>query len=78
MTQKRAALVIGNADYKGPNTTKLRNPVKDASSITAKLKKYGFGVTRVADGTFADMRAALTEFQAVIEAGGVALVFFCR
>lgn len=76
MPQKRAALVIGNANYTGPNTTKLRNPVKDASAIAKKLKKYGFGLIQVADGTFADMRAALGKFQTAIEPGGVALVFF--
>lgn len=76
MAQERAALVIGNANYTGPNTTKLRNPLKDASAIAKNLKKYGFGLTQVADGTFADMRAALGEFQAAIEPGGVALVFF--
>ncbi len=76
LTQKRAALVIGNANYAGPNTIKLRNPVKDASAIARKLRKYGFELTCVSDGTFADMRAGLTEFQSTIEAGGVALVFF--
>lgn len=76
MAQKRSALVIGNANYTGPNTTKLRNPVKDASAIARKLKKYGFGLTHVADGVFTDMRAALAQFQAAIEPGGVALVFF--
>lgn len=76
MTQKRTALVVGNANYTGPNTTKLRNPVKDSSALTTKLKKYGFGVTGIADGTLARMRDALTRFQGKIEAGGVALVFF--
>nr|WP_248312820.1 caspase family protein [Bosea spartocytisi] len=76
MAQKRAALVIGNANYTGPNTTKLRNPVRDASAIARRLKKYGFGLTQVADGVFADMRAALAQFQEAIEPGGVALVFF--
>ena len=76
MTQKRTAFVIGNANYKGPNTTKLQNPVKDASSIATKLKKYGFELTRVVDGTFAEMRVGLATFQGAIEPGGVALVFF--
>ena len=46
MTQQRAALVIGNANYTGPNTKKLRNPVNDASAIAKKLQKYGFGLTQ--------------------------------
>lgn len=76
MTQQRAALIIGNANYTGPNTTELRNPVKDASTIAKKLKRYGFALTHISDGTFADMRAALSTFQGAIEPGGVALVFF--
>lgn len=76
MIQQRAALVIGNANYTGQNTKKLRNPVNDATAIATKLKKYGFGITSVSDGTFVQMRAALSTFQGTIQPGGVALVFF--
>lgn len=76
MTQKRSALVIGNATYTGPNTVKLKNPVKDALAIAKKLKKYGFEITTVTDGTLTQMRKGLAAFQATIESGGVALVFF--
>jgi uncharacterized caspase-like protein len=50
--------------------------VKDASAIAKKLKRYGFALTHISDGTFADMRTALSTFQGAIEPGGVALVFF--
>lgn len=76
MTQQRAGLIIGNANYTGPNTTKLRNPVKDGTAIAKKLKRYGFALTHISDGIFADMRTALATFQGAIEPGGVALVFF--
>lgn len=76
MTQQRAALVIGNSAYTGPNTTQLRNAVHDATAIAKKLKKYGFGATVVADGSLSDMRVALSTFKAAIQPSGVALVFF--
>ncbi|MCJ2065990.1 caspase family protein [Methylobacterium sp. J-088] len=76
MIQQRAALVIGNANYIGPNTKKLRNPVNDAAAIAKKLKKYGFALTSVSDGSFAEMRDALSKFQATIQPQGVALIFF--
>jgi hypothetical protein len=76
LAKSRAALVIGNANYTGPNLTKLRNPVRDAEAIERKLSRYGFEVTCVTDGSLAEMRAALTAFQDSIVVGGVALVFF--
>jgi hypothetical protein len=76
LIQQRTALVIGNANYVGPNTIKLKNPVNDAEAIARKLKKYNFSITSVLDGTFADMRTALNNFQSTIKPQGVALVFF--
>ncbi len=73
---KRSALIIGNSNYFGPNTTKLTNPVNDATAMSAKLQKYGFQTTLVADGDHAVMRSALTSFNGTLEPGCCALVFF--
>ncbi|MCW6509696.1 caspase family protein [Lichenifustis flavocetrariae] len=76
LIRQRGALVIGNAKYTGPNTKKLRNPVNDATAIATKLKRYGFSLTTVYDGSFVDMRTALDNFRSMIQPQGVALVFF--
>lgn len=74
--QKRSALIIGNSDYVGPNTQRLSNAVNDATSLSAKLEKYGFQTTVVTDGNYADMRTGLTKFGSSLEPGCSALVFF--
>jgi hypothetical protein len=76
LAQKRSALVIGNAHYTGPNTIKLRNSVNDASSFATKLGRYGFDINKVTDGSLAEMRVGLNEFEHSIEKGGVALFYF--
>jgi hypothetical protein len=66
-----AALDIKGFDPKAP-------PPKTPAfwAVARKLKKYGFELTCVSDGTLADMRAGLAAFQGTIEPGGVGLVFF--
>jgi hypothetical protein len=76
LKEKRIALVIGNAEYTGPNTTKLKNSTNDANDLVKKLKKYGFDVTSLVDGTVTAMRDALSHFRKKIEPGAVALVYF--
>ncbi|KQX04895.1 hypothetical protein ASD01_13040 [Ensifer sp. Root423] len=74
--QKRSALIIGNSEYTGPNTTKLGNPVNDANAMAAKLHKYGFQTTLVTNGSYLDMRNGLTKFGSSLQPGCCALVFF--
>jgi hypothetical protein len=57
--EKRYALVIGNSDY---ITAPLRNPVNDALLITSELKKVGFNVRTVRNGSQNEMKQAISEF----------------
>jgi hypothetical protein len=57
--EKRYALVIGNADY--PNAV-LRNPVNDANLVTAELKRAGFVIRTVKNGSQNQMKQAISEF----------------
>lgn len=59
-SEKRLALVIGNANYQ--NVEKLKNPANDASDMTEALKKFGFEVISGTDLTLAQMRKLVREF----------------
>jgi hypothetical protein len=72
--EHRIALVIGNARYR--NITVLRNPVNDASDIEAALKKKGFDVIRVSDGTREQITQAVRSFELKIRDNTTALVFY--
>jgi len=47
--QQKFALVIGNGNY--AKTTKLNNPVNDASDMADTLQRLGFTVDKLLDGT---------------------------
>jgi formylglycine-generating enzyme required for sulfatase activity len=58
--QKRIALVIGNGNYK--HTTKLDNPVNDATDIARTLKELGFEVISGTDQNRAQMQNLIRDF----------------
>jgi hypothetical protein len=73
--EKRLALVIGNSKYeKSP----LRNPVNDARSMESTLKKLGFEVIKIEDGTQAQMKKAIDDYGLKLKNGkyDVALFFY--
>lgn len=57
----RIALVIGNAAY--PGSAALANPVNDATAMSAALRRLGFGVLTVQDGSRAQMLDAVTRMR---------------
>ncbi len=61
-TQKRFALVIGNANYTGKSLSPLKNPTNDAALISDSLKRTGFEVTLVMDANLRDMKVAVAKF----------------
>lgn len=73
-SQKRVALVIGNAAYKG--TAALRNPVNDAKAMSNALNRLGFEVIEVTDATQKEMLRAVTAFGSKLNAETAALFFY--
>lgn len=59
-SERRIALVIGNANYKGND--KLENPVNDATDIATKLEMLGFHTIKALDQNQQGMEAAMTKF----------------
>lgn len=60
-SNKRFALVIGNANYEG--IAQLKNPVNDANSISAELTNIGWDVTVITDANRREMLRAITGFR---------------
>jgi len=58
-TEKRIALIIGNSDYK---IAPLVNPLNDATMMTSELKKLGFEVNTVKNGSQNQMKQAISKF----------------
>ena len=59
-SERRIALVMGNASYNGEN--RLANPVNDATDLANKLETLGFKVLRVLDQGKQGMETAITKF----------------
>jgi formylglycine-generating enzyme required for sulfatase activity len=74
VSEKRVALVIGNAAYAPPAA--LRNPVNDARDMAQVLRGLGFDVIVREDATQRQMQQALREFAGRLAAGGVGLFYF--
>ncbi|MGH7388619.1 MAG: SUMF1/EgtB/PvdO family nonheme iron enzyme [Candidatus Rokuibacteriota bacterium] len=72
-SEKRHALVIGNARYQ---SAPLRNPVNDARAMTAALRRAGFQVVAVEDAAQREMRRAILDFGHRLREGGVGLFYF--
>lgn len=71
--EKRVALVIGNANYPGHP---LGNPVNDANDIAASLRRLGFEVTTVINGTKRQMEEAVSDLRKSINSQSVALFYY--
>jgi len=78
-TEKRYALVIGNANYVGdPNIKPLKNPVNDAKDMAQTLRELGFDQvmlkTNIPNGEA--MEKAVHQFSLKLEGGGVGLFYY--
>lgn len=60
VSQKKVALVIGNASYQ--YTNKLNNTVNDATGMAVTLRELGFDVVEMTDGTYEQMKNAIYAF----------------
>jgi hypothetical protein len=72
-SQRRVALVIGNAQYK---VSPLDNPVNDATDIDRTLKQLGFQTTLLRNATLGQMREATRRFADQLQSADVALIYF--
>lgn len=73
-TEKRLALIIGNADYQ--NANKLLNPVNDARSMKNALSQLGFEVMEYENLTQREMKQVIDEFGRKLESYEVGLFYF--
>jgi len=73
-SEKRLALVIGNADYQ--NGGSLRNPVNDANLMEKTLQELGFEVIKKTDADLRTMQLATAEFTNKIQNYDVALFYY--
>lgn len=72
-TERRVALVIGNAQYK---SSPLENSVNDATDIDQALKRFGFQTTFLRNATLGQMREATRRFADQLTSADVALIYF--
>lgn len=70
----RVALVIGNGDY--VNAKSLPNPGNDATDVSDSLKRLGFSVTTVLDGTYNDIRQAVRSFNIQVQGAEIGLIYY--
>lgn len=73
-SQKRVALVIGNAAYSGAGA--LNNTVNDAKAMATTLSKLGFEVTSVIDGSYEDIKRAIYKYGTAIRDVDVSIFFY--
>ncbi len=73
-SQKRVALVIGNAAYSGAGA--LNNTVNDAKSMASTLESLGFEVTSVIDGSYEDIKRAIYKYGTSIRDVDVSIFFY--
>src|SRR6202000_1064840 len=71
---KRVALVIGNGAYR--NVPALLNPPNDAGDIATALKRLGFAVTLITNGSFDEMRRGLIALGRDAAGADMAAVYF--
>ncbi len=70
---RRVALVIGNARYP---SDPLVTPVEDADAVSRSLRSLGFEVVTHTDLDAPQMKRAIHDFHARLQAGGVGLFYF--
>lgn len=73
-TEKRLALVIGNAEYGSGHS--LRNPVNDANLMASTLQGLGFDVIKKTDANKASMEMAIRDFSKKLPYYNVALFYY--
>jgi uncharacterized caspase-like protein len=71
----RIALVIGNGHYPDANSP-LTQPINDARSLTASLRRDGFVVDVVEDATRDDMTRAIARLKSRVKPDSVVMLFF--
>lgn len=72
---QQVALVVANADYE--NTSKLSNPHRDATLISAALREAGFDTVELGtDLNRADFMSQLRAFRNAAEGADAALIYF--
>ena len=72
-SQRRMALVVGNAAYAD---VPLRNPVNDATDVTAALRQLGFEVELLRDASRRQMQDAVRAFGRRLAQGGAGLFYY--
>lgn len=72
-SNKRLALVIGNAKYRN---RPLANSKNDADDMSAVLKKFGFEVIDLRDANLSEMRRGVREFGNRLMSYDVGLVYY--
>lgn len=72
-SERRVALVIGNAAYK---EGRLANPVNDARAMASRLRILGFDVVLRENLKLREIGSVYREFRSKITPGGIALVFY--
>ncbi len=72
-SQRRSALVIGNAAYVD---ARLRNPVNDATDVAATLRQLGFEVELLRDASRRQMQDAVRAFGSRLAQGGAGLFYY--
>src|SRR5262245_25415608 len=73
-TERRVALVIGNAQYR--NAPALRSPVADAQAMARMLQTLGFEVTTLLNGRYSELKRALKTFEGKASGPDVGVVYF--
>ena len=73
LADKRVALIVGNADYKG---AALQNPTFDADLVATSLRNIGFAVKVVKNADLGTFDAAVTAFADDAQGAEVALFYF--
>jgi uncharacterized caspase-like protein len=66
--------VIGNGDY--VHSKSLPNPVNDANDVANSLKRLGFSVTSVLDGTYNDIRQGIRSFNVQVQGADIGLIYY--
>jgi tetratricopeptide (TPR) repeat protein len=72
-SERRTALVIGNAAYR---TDPLRNAVNDATDIAKGLRQLGFEVMELHDADHQRMEEGVEQFTRQLGRGGVGLFYY--
>jgi len=72
-SERRTALVIGNAAYR---TDPLRNAVNDATDIARGLRQLGFEVMELHDADHQRMEEGVEQFTRQLGRGGVGLFYY--